>query len=320
MTADRRFSRCHAVAVALVLAVAAGLLALALKPDLGAAPRHFLKRVDHAVLDGFVHRMLLDDPATDVAALAVPPPRAGAYGWADDGAFLAIAHGLGPSLRTGANSLATFERGRELGFTIFEVDLVLTADGVLACHHGRAREDLDALTWAEIRRRAPDACRFDALVAAAAEHPDLRFVLDVKNRFDDAYDAVEDLVRARGVAGSFIPQIYHFSQLRRFRENPGFGGVVFTAYRSALPLDRVLDYATRAGVTVVAVPAEHLDQWRGSLPDAPRVLTHPVNDPFHAWRLRARGVDGIYTSFLTPGTAPDLFGPAGAPPPPGPPR
>lgn len=312
--ADRPRSLWRVAAVALVALIMAALLVLVLNPEAAGAPRRWVKWVDRAVLGSFLHRQLLDDPATDEAMLDVPPPRAGAYEWADGHEFLAIAHALGPSLHTGPNTLATFEQGRAMGFTFFEVDLVMTADDVLACHHGRAGENLDALTWADIRARSPEACRFEALVAMAAERPEVRFVLDVKNRFHDAYDAMERLTRASGVTGSFIPQLYHFAQLRRFRETPGFEGVIFTAYRSALPLATVFGHARRAGVAVVTVPVERLAAWDGELPDEPLILTHPVNDPFQAWQQRRRGADGIYTSYLTRWTAPDVWGPDAPPP------
>jgi hypothetical protein len=38
------------------------------------------------------------------------------------------------------------------------------------------------------------------------------------------------------------------------------------------------------------------------------VLTHPVNDPFGAARIRARGARGMYTGYLTLSTVPELFG------------
>jgi hypothetical protein len=38
------------------------------------------------------------------------------------------------------------------------------------------------------------------------------------------------------------------------------------------------------------------------------VLTHPVNDPFEAARIRARGARGMYAGYLTPSTVLELFG------------
>lgn len=45
----------------------------------------------------------------------------------------------------------------------------------------------------------------------------------------------------------------------------------------------------------------------GGLPEAPWILTHPVNDPLEAEWFRRLGVDGIYTSYLTSETVPELF-------------
>ena len=114
--------------------------------------------------------------------------------------------------------------------------------------------DLDALRWVDILERTPGACRFDELVDAAAERPELRLVLDMKSRFNEAYDHIEARVRPGGMARSFIPQIYHFSEVRRFRENPGFAGALFTAYRSGLATDRIFEYAEAAGIPVVTLP------------------------------------------------------------------
>lgn len=318
-----------AVAALLASALVAGLAGLVLYPDAGHAPHRWIKTLDHAVMGGVLHRALTGDPVTRPSALDVPPARTGAYAWLDenedtgdndDGGFLAIAHGLGPSLETGRNTLETFRAGVEAGFTIFEVDLVLTADSVLACYHDRAGEDPDPLTWAVVRQRAPDACRFETLLDSLASRPDAFLVLDVKNRFQDAYDRIGAMAAERGVVDRLIPQLYHFSQLRRFREpdpdparsspgnpTPEFAGALFTAYRSALSTRQVLEFALEAGVEVVTLPVARVEEWTGPLPTEPRILTHPVNDPFLAQRLRARGVDGIYTSYLAPATVPALY-------------
>jgi hypothetical protein len=73
-------------------------------------------------------------------------------------------------------------------------------------------------------------------------------------------------------------------------------------------VDDILAFARAAGVAVVTLPAERLERWRGTLPAEPKVLVHPVNDPYRAARLRERGVDGVYTSYLAPATVPALYG------------
>jgi len=306
---DRPGRRWRIATVILAGLLVGGLALLVVKPEAGTVPRRVVKRLDYALLGGLLQRIALHDAPTRAADLDVPGAVVGAYRWIDHTDFLAIAHAMGPSLETGRNTLATFRAGLSRGFRVFEVDLTLTADGVLACYHGGANEPLDALTWAAVRERAPDACRFEQLVALAADYPDVHFVLDVKTRFDPAYDRVMELAEEAGVTASFIPQVYHFSQVRRFRESRRMTGLLFTAYRSALSVDRILEDARTAGVEVVTITVGVFDRWHGTLPAEPKVLVHPVNDPFEARRLRARGVDGIYTSYLAPRTVPALFGP-----------
>lgn len=310
----RTRGRRRAVLSALLAALLVGGVGLlVVRPEAGEAPRRWVKAVDRTVLGGALHRWLTGDPPTRDEHLEVPPAPPGAYAWArggpggearagsGDGALLAIAHRLGPPEAGGPNTLAAYRRARELGFRVFEVDLTLTADGVLACYHGQAGEMLDTLTWEGYRARSGRAaCRFADLVEAARADPEARFVLDVKNRFDDAYDRIRAEIGEDGPGGSFIPQIYHFGQASRFRSNPFFAGILFTAYRSALSLEDVFENSRRAGIEVVTVPAERMAEWRGPLPDMPLVLVHPVNDAGLALRLRARGVDGIYTAYLSP--------------------
>lgn len=291
------------IVIALVLGslLLGGLALLVLRPGAGEAPRRWVKAVDRNVLGGALHRRLTGDPPTSEEHLDVAPPAAGAYEWARSRPFLAIGHRLGPSAGSGPNTLLTYRRGRDLGFRIFEVDLTLTTDGRLACYHGGSGTVRDTLTWEGYRMRAAEGtCRFGDLVEAARADADVRFVLDVKNRFDEAYDRIRREIGEDGPGSSFIPQIYHFGQARRFREDPFFAGILFTTYRSALPLAETFAYARRTGIEVVTVSVDGLAEWDGPLPERPLVLVHPVNDAALALRLRTRGVDGIYTGYLAP--------------------
>ncbi len=306
---DRPGRRWMTATLVLAALMVGGLGLLVVKPEAGTVPRRVVKQLDYVLLGGLLQRIALGDARTRAADLEVPPAVPGAYDWIDGTDFLAIAHAMGPSLETGRNTVATFRAGLARGFRVFEVDLSLTSDGVLACYHGSAEEAEEPPSWATVRDRAPNACRFEDLVNLALQHPGIRFVLDVKTGFDPAYDRVMGLAEEAGVTASFIPQVYHFSQVRRFRESRRMTGLLFTAYRSALPVDRILEDARTAGVEVVTIPASVLERWNGTLPLEPKVLVHPVNDPFEAARLRARGVDGIYTSYLAPRTVPALFEP-----------
>lgn len=242
----------------------------------------------------------------------VPPPPTGAYEWLEGKPMIAIAHGLGPQLWAGPNSRQTFEEGRRRGLQIFEIDITVTTDGRLIAYHGESAGELGHLSWQQYREvmaaRGMEPLEFTEVVTWARAYPDVRFVLDVKNRFDDAYRIIRAAIGNPALGQSFIPQIYFFDQLPSFRADHFFAGEIFTSYRTRMRNVTILRSAERLRVRAVAFPRDRVD----SLVDVPRsisILAHPVDDAFQAAHLRAIGVRGIYTSYLTPAAAPELFEP-----------
>ncbi len=242
----------------------------------------------------------------------VPPPPAAAYDWLGNQALLPIAHGLGPQLWGGINSRSTFEEGYIRGFRIFEVDLAVTSDGHLVCFHGADEQQLDRTSWQQyvdnLQTEGLHPLEFAQLVEWARRDSELRFVLDVKNRFDDAYRLVRAAIGSPALGQSFIPQIYHFDQLAQFRVDHFFAGEIFTSYQSGLSTPAILQAAERLQVRVVTLTRERVDRLH-NVPASVVILTHPVDDAFDAARLRARGIRGIYTSYVTPASAPEVFAP-----------
>ena len=95
------------------------------------------------------------------------------------------------------------------------------------------------------------------------------------------------------------PQIYRFGEYPLAR-SAGFAAPIFTTYRSAYPrwvLRRFAGRATLLAVTVTRAEAERVCAVLcGEVP----VLTHTVNDPADAERLKRAGIAGIYTDELLP--------------------
>ena len=58
---------------------------------------------------------------------------------------------------------------------------------------------------------------------------------------------------------------------------------------------------------MVTLTLERFRDLRGEVPEELIVLVHTVNDPSLADELRRQGARGIYTSYLTPQTVPELF-------------
>jgi glycerophosphoryl diester phosphodiesterase len=298
------------IVVASVLAAAVGYSLAMATVGLGFAQglKQTAKMIDSRLLGGRLLALLKHEhiPAT------VPPPPAAAYDWLGNQALLSIAHGLGPQLWGGINSRATFEEGYIRGFRIFEVDLAITSDGRLVFFHGADERQLDRTSWQQyvdrLRIEGLDPLEFAQLVEWARRNSELRFVLDVKNRFDDAYRLARAAIGSPALGQSFIPQIYHFDQLEQFRADHFFAGEIFTSYQSGLSTTAILQAAERLQVRVVTLTRERVDQLR-QVPASVVILTHPVDDAFDAARLRARGIRGIYTSYVSPASAPEVFAP-----------
>jgi len=233
------------------------------------------------------------------------------YDWIKADHLLPIAHGLGPKLYGGDNTLKTLEMGFERGFRVFEVDLSLTADNHLVCYHGGEERDIDAITYADYRRivlrEGKSPCHFSDIVHYARLHPEVRFILDVKNRFYDAYTIIRREIGDKKLGKSFIPQIYDFEQLPSIRKGNFFAGEIFTSYRSSLTTTQMFSTAQKYDVRVLTLTLPRFFELKGRTHEPLSIFTHPVNDPFVAAEVRKYGARGIYTSYLTPATIPEVF-------------
>lgn len=304
----RRLSVFFAGAVLGALIVGGSLL---LDPGVFDAAKSLGKRIDARHFGGRVLRWYHGESLTVALQEGQEQADPRAYDWLGGERFLPIAHGLGPQLFAGEDTLATLARGLELGFRVFEVDLTLTRDGELVCYLGQSEEDLDALIFenylASIKRRGMEPCRFADLLRVAGEYPSLRFVLDVKNGFEKAYTLARGLARRAGVGRSFVPQAYRFEDVATVRKDGVFAGEIFTSYRSGLTTRQIFDAARRFGTRVVTLTTRRFQELGGDIPGDLNILVHPVNDPFEAMEIRQKGARGIYSSYLTPRTVPELF-------------
>ncbi len=217
---------------------------------------------------------------------------------------------LGPQLWAGPNSRRTFEEGRRRGFRIFEIDISITTDGRLISYHGDSVEELEHLNWRRYQEimaaKGIEPLEFSEVVGWARDHPDVRFVLDVKNKFNDAYRMMRAAIGTPALGQSFIPQVYFFDQLPQFRADHFFAGEIFTSYRTRMRTATILQSAERLGVKAVTLTRERADSL-DKMPPSIAILTHPVEDAFEAAHFKAIGIRGIYTSYITPSSVPELF-------------
>jgi len=256
-------------------------------------------------------RLLYHGQGLPVLPEGVPEPAAGQYAWLGSGELIPIAHGLGPQLYNGPNTRATMIEGLRLGFKIFEVDLALTADGYLICYHGAEGEDLDKLTFAQYLEKMHQINRepyiFSNLVKMVRQLPGIKIVLDVKNRFDDAYKVARHEIGDRALGKSFIPQIYYFEQIYAFRQDQFYSGEIYTSYRSALTTEQIFNYARKLKIRAVTLTLDRFDEITDRVPSDLVVMVHPVNDPYVVQKIKQLGGRGIYTSYLPPHALSQIF-------------
>jgi glycerophosphoryl diester phosphodiesterase len=232
-----------------------------------------------------------------------------------------IAHaGGGVAGVTYSNSREALDHSYGKGLRLFEIDLSWTTDGHLVMVHDWQDSSRD--WFPDVKTPLPleefkaskmtdglTQMTLEDLYAWLETHEDAYVVTDVKTRNLDALRVIAET--AGELEARFIPQIYDFSEFAPAR-GLGFEDVIFTVYRSkSTPLE-VFSFGMSNELFAVTLPEE----WALALPLARLfeingvfVYAHTVNS-LDIWReLRAAGVSGIYTDYLTPA---DLEGPAGS--------
>lgn len=244
----------------------------------------------------------------------MPPVSPQAYDWMPRTRFFPIAHALGDSRPDEMNTLAAFRRSYAEGFRLLEVDISVTRDNRLICRHDTPDSDEDSFTFsdfvAENRRLGKkDNCTFADLVQAVRMHPDVYVILDVKNRFDDAYRLMRQEIGLGGLGRRFIPQLYDFSELPAFRQDGFFAGPIFTSYRSWYTTRQIMAYARQYDLLVVTLSDWRLRRLSSGDPilHSRIVFGHPMDTPAGAEEWKAWGLRAIYTFSLSPNRVPSLY-------------
>jgi glycerophosphoryl diester phosphodiesterase len=242
-----------------------------------------------------------------LAACGAQPPRL------EPPSFIAHAGGVG-NHRIYTNSREAVEHSLAVGHGLIELDLSWTTDGRLVMVHDWEHEFVrifgapaGAVTFEEFTSLQSvvgiSQLTEDDLGPLLLSNPGLRFVTDVKER------NVEGLRRLAaiypGLLDRFVPQIYQPAELEAVRDL-GFDTIILTLYRSDLDDQEVLDFAGRAPLWAVTMPGRRAAAGElaarlaaAGLP----VYAHTVNDRVTFERLRAVGVHGVYTDWMSPADA-----------------
>lgn len=243
-----------------------------------------------------------------------------------------IAHALGGvGGKDYTNSLEAFRLNYELGYRIFEIDLMFTADGGICAFHSLESMKRE-FGW---ERRVSEVTRKEFLSQRYYERftplclneleelmdgfSDARWVLDVKESRNSTQ--ADDLKNYRGAYRRFyreitdrwarkksrlkrvIPQLYAEEDLPLLQSFFDFETYIFTLYRTKSTDEEVVAFV-RNHPKIRAVAAERM-RLTPQLASAIRALgrdvyVYTVNTPSEAENYRLLGVNGFYSDFLRP--------------------
>lgn len=234
-----------------------------------------------------------------------------------------IAHAMGDidGIRY-SNSLEAFQLNYSKGFRVFEVDLMLTADGkVVAFHDGLGEEyGLDRPVSEVTARRFKDTeyqgsytpLDLADIMMLLKRHLDAVIVPDVKSDFETTYRVIVRDVGDRDPAlfKRIVPQIYRDEDYFTLKKLHVFEKIIYTLYRVP-PTSRIklVNYWIGRGVVrflsgkedIVAVTMSRLRFMKSGwlvrkLQTMNRgVLVHTLNDEKVISRYLSLGATGIYT-------------------------
>jgi len=238
------------------------------------------------------------------------------YSWVDrTPPYIAHACG-GINGLTYTNSREAFVYNYELGQRVFEIDFNLTNDGVLIASHDEniwrnlTGSELDYTL--ENFNQQPIHGSYESLTCAEvielmAAYPDAYVVTDTKaTTQSEVLLAFSQLVHCAKqthpeVLERIIPQIYNEDMLSWISAVHPFRSVIFTLYQLRWTPEAILNFCMNSGVRFITMPADQVNDDVLKLWDTLgiHIAVHTINDPSEAEMLFDKGVDMIYTDFLT---------------------
>lgn len=236
-----------------------------------------------------------------------------------------IAHGMGGLDGVElTNSLEAFETNYDKGQRVFEVDLSLTSDGLLAGRHDwmsylDERFELDVpaseqdrpptmatfLSRKILKQYTPIS--FDDVARLLVEYPDTYIITDTKEvdpqlvakQFALIRDTIERVDPT--LVDRVIPEIYSPEMMDTVKAIVPFPNVIFSIYLSDMTPDQVAQYVGSHGIRVVAMPVERATAsfMRALKKNGAVAYVHAVNQTADVNAYMAMGVHGVYTDFLS---------------------
>lgn len=243
-----------------------------------------------------------------------------------DGTPMFVSHAMGGiEGKAYSNSLEAFQQNYAEGHRLFEVDLVMTADGELVLWHGWEKQICSKIPKDEVPtlQQFMNARIYDRytplsytdLLRLMQKYPDIRVIIDTKDpdeetvRRNFAYivgKAAE--MNAEDVFGRIAVEIYTTQMLDTVEEIHHFDTYIMLFYRlfrkqpTAAQFRSIIRFAASRGIDLAAIDVKW---WKPSFIKIAReydvdIAVHTVNDAQQAEKLFSQGIKMIATDFLGP--------------------
>ena len=225
-----------------------------------------------------------------------------------------IAHGGGTALgyKT-TNSLEAVQQSIEAGYTLIELDMLITADDEIVMAHDFGSSWTRQYMGVKFKER-PTAeeylsnkiygfltpMSFDMLTDVLDEHPDVRIVTDCK---ENAVELLSLIARKYPhYIANIVPQIYDYYQYEQVKRL-GYEDIIFTLYTmNYMDYDRLLAFIKEKELLAVTggVDYTYKEVAYRLAEDDVCVYMHPLNDFDDANALIEKGIYGVYSSVIAP--------------------
>ncbi|MCR4633418.1 MAG: hypothetical protein K5648_04770 [Erysipelotrichaceae bacterium] len=241
------------------------------------------------------------------------------YDWMQDNVLVAHAFG-GKGTKTYTNALEAFEYNYGIGHNVFEVDFDLTADDQTICSHDEdywryitGNEDSDLEYSYENFKKTPlfkdyTPLDYKDIIDLLIEYQDIYIITDTKycdevsiyKQFSQLTDYAKE--KDPEVLKRIVPQIYTMEMLDYLMNVYPFDSVIFTLYQIQWEAEDIAKFCMRNGIRFITVSAEAVEDedialWKSM---GIHVAVHTLDDKKEADSFLKKGVEMIYTDFLTP--------------------
>lgn len=213
------------------------------------------------------------------------------------------------------NTLEAFVASYDRGLRNIEMDFALTTDKVLVAAHGWKYYD-GKKSSDEFLKESPwnlTPITFLDVLDQMVVNPDVFLILDLKSRqWDEAdlltyYQWIHDQAMEKGgteLLDRIVPQIYGQEEYEQIRSICMWKNIIYTLYREEeVPDEEIISFITgKDDIKIVTMPKERVNSaFCKQIHEAgKKVYTHVVDDLNSLYRLRNKGVDGVYTNIITP--------------------